>query len=179
MLEQFRRTLGLTFARWRFGGRGEEQVSFTRSVSDARHALLILPFERLDLVPIAPVLEVLRRKFQDKHITVITPMHSVDLMRSLPQGRFVRVEEKEISPFFLPRASMMQRMPRTEYDLAIDLNLDFKIPSGYICRASNARVRVGFAGTQSEVFYNFLIQTTPAPGKREVYKRLAACLDMF
>jgi hypothetical protein len=40
-------------------------------------------------------------------------------------------------------------------------------------------VRVGFAGTQSDVFYNFLIQTTPVPGKREVYERLAACLDMF
>ncbi len=178
MLESLRRTTGLALARWHFRRRTEEPISFTRAVSEARHALLILPLESLELVPIAPVLEVLRQKFQDKHITVVTAMHSVELMRTLPQGRFIRIDPADITPFYLPRASMLQRVPRPSYDLAIDLNLDFKLPSGYICRESNARVRVGFAGTQSDLFYNFLIQTTAVPGKQR-YQQLAAYLEMF
>ncbi len=178
MLESVRRVIGLTVARWHFRRRAEEPLSFTHAVTEARHALLVLPLQSLELVPIAPVLEVLREKFQDKHITVVTAMHSVELMHLLPQGRFVRIDPTEISPFFLPRRSMLQRMPRPAYDLAIDLNLDFKLPSGYICRESNARVRLGFAGEQSDLFYNFLIQTTAVPGKQR-YKQLAAYLEMF
>jgi ADP-heptose:LPS heptosyltransferase len=179
MLEELRRNIGYLIARLHFGAADGDPVSFTRSVSDARHALLVLPFEPLDLAVIAPVLDTLRQKFHDRHITVVTTMHSVELMRSLPQGRFVRIDQAEITPFFLPRAKMLQRMPRPDYDLAIDLNLDFKLPSGYICRASKARVRIGFAGSQSDVFYNFQVQTTPVPGRRQLYERFAACLEMF
>ncbi len=178
MLEPLRRVIGITLARWHFRRRPDEPVSFTRAVTDARHALLILPLGGLELPPLAPVLEVLRQKFQDKHITVVTAMHSVELMRTLPQGRFIRIDPLDISPFFLPRAVMLQRMPRPSYDLAIDLNLDFKLPSGYICRESNARVRVGFTGEQSDLFYNFLIQTSAVPGKQR-YRQLAAYLEMF
>ncbi len=178
MLEPLRRAIGLALARWHFRRRTEEPISFTRAITEARHALVVLPLGTLELPPLVPVLEVLREKFQDKHITVVTVMHSVELMRTLPQGRFVRLDPTELSPFFLPRASMLQRMPRPAYDLAIDLNLDFKLPSGYICRESNARVRVGFAGEQSDLFYNFQFQTTAVPGKQR-YQQLAAYLEMF
>ena len=179
-VERFRRAAGLAWARWQYRRRRLEPVSFTHAVSEARHALLILPFNSTELPPLAPVLETLRRKFQDKHITVVTTLPSVELMRMLPQGRFVRIEPSEITPLYAPRAGMMQRMPRPAYDLAIDLNLDFILPSGYICRESNARVRIGCAGRQSDLFYNLLIQTHPDPGRpHAAYERLAGCLEMF
>lgn len=179
MVDNLRKSIGLGIARLHFRKHKAEQVLFTHSISDARNALLVMPFQQLDLPPIASVIELLRNKFQEKHITVITPMHSVELMRLLPQGRFVKVDPWEVSAFYLPRGEMMQRMPRTEYDLAIDLNLDFVLPSGYICRESNARIRVGFAGKRADLFYNFLVQTRPDRGGREAYERLASCLAMF
>lgn len=178
MLESLRRVIGIGLARWHFRRQTEGPISFTRAVTDARHALLILPLEGLEIPPLVPILEVLRQKFQDKHITVITALHSVELMRSLPQGRFIRIDPLDITPFFLPRPVMLQRMPRPSYDLAIDLNLDFKLPSGYICRESNARIRVGFTGDQSDLFYNFLVRTSAVPGKQR-YRQLAAYLEMF
>lgn len=173
------RSIGLALSRAHFHRQKPEQITFTRSVSDARHALLILPMHSLELVPLATVIDLLRRKFQDKHITVITPMHSVELMRLLPHGRFVRLEPGDVNRFYLPRKEMIHRMPRAQYDLAIDLNLDFVLPSGYICRESNAHVRVGIAGKHSDLFYNFLIQTATGQPGTQVYDRLATCLAMF
>jgi hypothetical protein len=106
-------------------------------------------------------------------------MHSVELMHLLPQGKFIRIEESDISPFFIPKPGMMQRMPRSEYDLAIDLNLDFVLPSGYICRESKAKIRIGFASDRSELFYNFVLRLPPVGGRHQIYERLTACLAMF
>lgn len=179
MVESLRKSVGISLSRWTFRSEKAPVTPFTGAVANAHNALLIMPLPQFDLHLIAPVIDVLRKRFHEKHITVVTPLHSVELMHLLPQGRFIRLEDVEISPLFLPRPSFLKRLPRSDYDLAVDLNLDFFLPSGYICKKSNARVRVGFGGKHSELFYNFLIHASTAPGRRKPYERMAACLSMF
>ena len=179
MLDSFRRTAGIALCRWHFRSEKPQVTLFSGAVSGARHAILIMPLPEFDLHVITPVIEVLHKKFLDKHITVVTPLHSVELMRLLPQGRFIRIEPADVSAFHIPGSSILTRLPRSDYDLAIDLNLDFLLPSGYICRNSGARIRVGFDVKHSDLFYNFVVQATTAHGRRRAYERLAACLSMF
>lgn len=177
--ESLRRSIGIGVARFRFRKYRDEMVSFSRSLSDARRGLLIMPMQRAEPLPVVTVIEVLKKRFPERGLTVITWGPSLELMQMLPHSQFVRILETEITPFYLPRREIMQRIENTSYDVAIDLNLDLVLPSGYICRESNARVRIGFAGKRSDLFYNFQIKSHPSTRRNDIYDRLAACLDMF
>ena len=53
------------------------------------------------------------------------------------------------------------------------------LPSGYICRESDARIRVGFDRAGAEHFYNFIIKRKPGIGREQAYHRLAEFLRTF
>lgn len=177
--ETFRRKIGMGVTRFRFRKHQNEVISFGRSISNARHALLIMPVQRAEPLPVVTVIDLLKRRFPERGLTVVTWGPSLELMQMLPHSQFIRILETEITPFYLPRRETLQRIENTAYDVAIDLNLDLVLPSGYICRESNARVRIGFAGKRSDLFYNFQIKHHPTTGRRDVYDRLATCLEMF
>ncbi len=177
--EAVRRSIGMSLTRFRFRKYQTEMISFTRSLSNAQRALLIMPMHRPEPLPIVTVIDLLKRRFPERGLTVVTWGPSLELMQMLPHSQFVRILETEITPFFLPRRETMQRIESTTYDVAIDLNLDLVLPSGYICRESNARVRIGFAGKRSDLFYNFQVRSHPSTGRHDLYDRLAACLEMF
>jgi hypothetical protein len=178
-LAEVRRTIGLILARFHFRKRQDEVITFNRTLSDAHHALLIMPMQHAEPLPVVTIIELLKKRFPESGLTVVTWGPSLELMQMLPHSRFVRILETEISPFFLPRRETLHRIENTPYDIAIDLNLDLVLPSGYICRESNARVRVGFAGKRSDLFYNFQIRSHPTTGRHDLYDRLATCLAMF
>jgi len=177
--ESFRRSIGIGFTRFRFRKQQNEMISFTRSLTDAQRALLIMPIHHAEPLPIVTIIDLLKKRFPERGLTVITWGPSLELMQMLPHSQFVRILETEITPFYLPRRETMRRLLSTTYDVAIDLNLDLVLPSGYICRESNARVRIGFAGKWSDLFYNFQVKNHPQAGNRGLYDRLAACLEMF
>ncbi len=177
--ESVRRTIGMGVTRFRFRKHQTEMITFTRSLANAQRALLIMPMHRAEPLPVVTIIDLLRRRFPERGLTVVTWGPSLELMQMLPHSQFIRILETEISPFYLPRRETLQRIENTAYDVAIDLNLDLVLPSGYICRESNARIRIGFAGKRSDLFYNFQIRSNPSTGRREVYDRLATCLEMF
>jgi ADP-heptose:LPS heptosyltransferase len=112
-------------------------------------------------------------------ITVVSGLHEVDVMRILPRSHFLHFHEHEINAFFLPRRELLRRATSRRPDVAIDLNLDFVLPSAYICRVSGARIRVGFARKHADIFYNFQIRPDPTLARKLIYDRLAGCLDRF
>ena len=179
MLQSLRTYIGVQASRFHFRKSIDKVISFTKSVSDARNALLIMPLDRKELLPTVMILDLLRKRFREENITVVTPEKGMEVMRVLPRSNFVRVLDSEVGLFYLPKGSLMGRVARRQYDLAIDLNLDFLLPSAYICRESKARVRVGFAGKRADVFYNFQLEPDPSRGRELLYDRLAQCLQMF
>jgi ADP-heptose:LPS heptosyltransferase len=179
MLEGLRRSIGFQIARIHFRNVRERVISFSNAVSSAQQALLIMPFRRREVLPTVMVIDFLKKHFSEENITVVTDDHGLDAMRLLPRSQFVHILVSEVSMFYLPRRSVIQRIRQKKYDLAIDLNLDLVLPSGYICKESNARVRVGFVKRRSETFYNLQIQPDPTLSKKLIYDRLVKCLQMF
>lgn len=177
--ESVRRSIGMGVTRFRFRKQANEIITFTRSLSNAQRALLIMPMHRAEPLPVVTVIDLLKRRFPERGLTVITWGPSLELMQMLPHSQFIRILETEITPFYLPRRETMRRIETAAYDVAIDLNLDLVLPSGYICRETNARVRIGFAGKRSDLFYNFQIRSDPSTRRHDLYDRLAACLEMF
>jgi len=84
-----------------------------------------------------------------------------------------------MSTWYLPPKKVIAQVAQRQYQLAVDLNLDNILPSGYICKASGARVRVGFASRYADVFYNFQVRLDPSSPRGHAYDRLMECLRMF
>jgi ADP-heptose:LPS heptosyltransferase len=179
MLEEARHSLGTRFARWLFRKSRDEVISFTSAISSARRVLLVMPLTEEDLLPTLKVIEMLKSQFREEDITIVTGGRGIEVMRLLPRGQFVHLLKTQVSYFYLPRADFINSLRQKRYDLAIDLNLDLVLPSGYICKVSGANVRVGFNRKHADVFYNFQIKPDPTLGRKLIYDRLVQCLQKF
>jgi ADP-heptose:LPS heptosyltransferase len=179
MLISLRHAAGLLFARLRFRKSRDTVIRFTGSVSSAEQALVLLPFGSDAPAPAPEVFTTLRRRFARGNITLVGEERLAPLAAQIPDARFIRVKPEALTVFFLPRAALMEQLDGRRYDLAVDLNLDFLLPSAYICRKSGARVRVGIERRKAERFYNLLIHPDPSLGTQRLYERLLACLEMF
>lgn len=179
MFDGLRTSVGMMKARLEFRREKDHVIRFTEAISSARHALVIMPLNPANLLPTVTVFEMLKKRFREEHLTVITGDHRLEVMRLLPRTQFMHLLETEISMFHLPTRDVIERIRKKQYDLAIDLNLDLVLPSGYICKASGARIRVGFVRKYAELFYNLLIQPDPTLGTKLIYDRLVQCLERF
>lgn len=179
MLNFLRRSIGFQAARFHFRRVHDEVISFAGSLTAADRVLLIMPLDGKPLFPVAPVIAAIKDRLAEDNITIVTLEHSTEALTALPRSHIVRILPKEINSWFLPRRGFIERVHRRTYDAAIDLNLDFNLPSGYICKESKARIRVGFAGKRADAFYNLQIQVNPAQSRTVLYERMAQCLQMF
>lgn len=179
MLKSPRHALGMLYARYHFRKSEDELHSFQTAFTDARRLLLIMPLDGSPLFPVAPVVAMLARRKREEEITVVVTEHGTEALDALRRSPIIRLLPAEINAFFLPRRDVLARVMRTAYDAVIDCNLDFQLPSGYICMESKAPVRIGFAGKRADLFYNFQVQVTPTESRTARYERLAHSLEMF
>ena len=179
MFEGLRTSIGLLASRFLFRNLNDTVISFSQAVSGARQALLIMPFNHLEVLPTMKVIETLKKMVRDENITVVTDELGTEAVRMLQRSHFIRVKQTDLNALYLPHTSIIHRVRERKYDLAVDLNLDLVLPSAYICRASEAVVRVGFDRKQAEGFYNLQIKPDRTLGRQLIYDRLAQCLQMF
>lgn len=180
MFEESRKHLGLRLARWRFRHMETPVQSFTRAFSDAQRALVVLPLtSATHAISPQTLLNFLKEKFTDEHITVVAGTQETYLHLLLSKSTIHRLPATDLTSLFLPPPSLVERIAEKKFDLAIDLNIDFLLASAYICRASNARVRVGFTSPHAEVFFNFLLHRDVSRDAAALYDRLMVCLKMF
>jgi ADP-heptose:LPS heptosyltransferase len=135
--------------------------------------------DRRELLSAMQIIDLLKRRFDEEHITVVGDERGLETIRLMPRSHFVQIRAADLNGFFHPRHDFLSRLKGIPFDLAIDLNLDLLLPSAYICRASNAKVRIGFKGPRSDSFYNFQIQPDPSQSRKGIYDRVAKCLQMF
>ncbi len=179
MLDSVRRWLGTQTARYRFRAVRDPVLSFRGAFTAARSAIVVLPFDREQTPRLLELSEALKARFAQDHITIIAAEHHYDIGRLLPRSTVVRVPSRDLTSLYLPRKDVLAAVTARQYDIAIDLNLDFVTPSGYICRVSGARIRVGYARAGAEHFFNFIIKRKPGSGREGAYHRLAEFLRTF
>jgi ADP-heptose:LPS heptosyltransferase len=177
MLESLRRSLGLWMSGLHFRKSPVGVISFADTMSAGQRALVILPLTPTTQSP-ASVIELVRARFPDGHLTIVAEEHDTGAAMLLPRSTIVRMSPTAVDWLFRPSQMLLREITRHNYDIAIDLNLDSLLPSAYICRKSNARVRIGFARQGADVFYNFQMQPD-ASKQGALYNRLAECLKMF
>jgi len=179
MFESLRRSIGMRMARFHFRSSREQVISFGHSIATSDRVLVVMPLTAQEEKGQLRVLTFLREHFYEPDITVIVPREGTPIERSLPRCRVLRIGPGDVSAFFQPSRTFLASVGERTYDLAIDLNLDFLMPSAYICKDSNARVRTGFAAPGADAFFNFQVRIEGEKNGTHAYDRLLQCLQMF
>ena len=179
MLEQPRRFLGYTIARFRLRSEREKVLSFPHALAAANRVLLVLPEKPWESSEAASVLRPLLGHFTASHITIVSFAAQDGPVRLVPRSHVLSVTADDLTPFYLPRKNIIDAIRREKYDLAVDLNLDFMLASAYICKVSDAKVRVGSARRNADLFFNFQVRVDPGTAPGQSYKRFVRCLQMF
>jgi len=100
-------------------------------------------------------------------------------MASTPPLKTLTYSANDINAWFVPRRKLLQRITTNTFDVALDLNIGLSLPSAFLCKASNAPLRVSFAKRRGDQFYNFQFQSKGTAGKAHTYRSFLKCLDMF
>jgi hypothetical protein len=179
MLESFRLKVGMSYSRMHFRHSHDPMMNFTDALTRARRALVIIPESYTDNESISTLLHYLQRRYTSEGVMVLIRDDQVSKIRIAPQLPTLTYSANDINTWFVPRRELIEKMKTSAFDVVLDLNVNLSLPSAFLCKASNAPLRVSFAKQEGDQFYNFQIQTKGATNKTNTYRSLLKCLDMF
>lgn len=179
----FDRTLslvGLQFAKFQFRSDFDRPQVLTNFFTGAKNVLVVMPRGYDNAVLAGNALHKYRDELNQLHLTIIHTGTRETTLSSFLHSQIIRITPDDINRFSIPTRGLMQRIFNREYDVALDLNLDFVLHSAYICRASRAKVRVGFQRSPlAENFFNVRVELGDRRAPQTMYERFAASLMMF
>jgi hypothetical protein len=179
MFEKLRYRVGLAYARFHFRSESQQPLRWTGAISSARRALLLLPEAPTDPQALRSTVEYFLRTFTPANLLIVS---RVDVSTQLFLDRRAQLQTfapTDLNAWFLPQDELTRRVKKSTFDVAVDLNLDLALPSAYLCRASEARIRVGFAKPYGDTFYNFQVQPRRITNFGSAATYLINCLQMF
>jgi ADP-heptose:LPS heptosyltransferase len=179
MFEGFRFNLGLLYARFHFRKHPDPVFRFTEAVGRSRQALVILPESLTDMESLQAVMKYLNKRFGSGSLQVLVRDEFASSVRANFNAKTITYHPKEVNRWFIPRGELLRKMKSSTFDIALDLNVSMALPSAFICRESNAPLRVGFAKPHGDHFYNFQVQTRMTTNTPVAFRSLLKCLDMF
>lgn len=179
MFENTRIKIGKFYARMHFRGNAEPLVHFNDAVSRAKRVLVLLPESAQGASSIESVLRFFRQRFHTNRVLLVARK---EIISSLPQYQgfeLLSYTAEDLNTWFVPRPELIRRLKKSTFDIAFDLNIDFELPSAFLCRESKAPLRVSFAKTHADSFYNFQVRTTQTQSLMQSYLKLLKCVEMF
>ena len=171
--------IGLQIARVKFYGEKDKVQPLTNFFTGARSMLVTLPVGYEDATIAGNALREFRDRMSHLQLTVVNTSTRATSLIDFPKCEVIRINPADLNRLSLPTQSLLQRVLVREYDVAIDLNLDFVLHSAYICKASRAQVRVGFVHPAADIFFNVQFNSTSPRTPQSIYGSFASCLGMF
>lgn len=140
---------------------------------------MLFPETVTDFESMQSILKYLGRRFGTGSVVVVAREDLASSLRSNFNGKTITYNPGDINRWKIPRSELLRKMKSSTFDMALDLNVNLALPSAFICRESDAPLRIGFAKPNSDQFYNFVVQTRMTTNTPVAYKNLLKCLDMF
>jgi hypothetical protein len=95
-----------------------------------------------------------------------------------PHG-IIFVTSDDVSQLGLPKKKLQNKILATNFDIIIDLNLDFHLLSTYLCQISHAPLKICLDDQNREPFYNFSFRMNSQKNSEEKYQGLLKYLAAF
>ena len=123
--------------------------------SQARTAMIVMPFDNKDFELSRNALTKFQRKFPSVLITLILPEQYRGWIGRIYVKNVIALKEEHANFLKLPKKELLILINSGKYDVAVDLNPEGSLFSYILCAASGAEVRIGFAGEWSDRFLNY------------------------
>jgi hypothetical protein len=179
MFENLRLRVGTSYARFHFRTAGDPIVRFTKAISVAKQPIVFLPEFPEEASAVETVLKFFAHRFHAGKVTLVARK---EILSRVPDHRsfpLVTFGDDELNAWYLPKSDLLRKVKKSTFDVAFDLNIRFALPSSFLCRASQAPLRIGFVKPDADSFYNFQIQTGPSNNSLQAYSQLLKCIEMF
>jgi hypothetical protein len=179
MFERMLKRVGLVLAKLEFRNEVDAVQPMTAFFTGARSALITLPVGYEEAVLAGNAMRAFRNRLQHLQLTVVNNSTRATALIDFPKCEVIRLDPADINRFSLPTRHTLQRIFQREFDVAMDMNLDFVLHTAYICKASRAKVRVGFGYPGADTFFNVVLNLDTQRSPQVVYEKFAACVGMF
>ena len=138
MLEKFRFTIGMVYARFHFRRKKDHAVNFTDILTRAHRVLVIFPEKEFDADSASTVLRYLLRRFSARGILVLIRNDFLHVLSSAPPVKTLVYTKEDVSRWFIPKTDVITRLASNTFDAAVDLNVSLSLAGAFLCKASNA-----------------------------------------
>jgi len=147
-------------------------VDIFGTLTEARSIMVFMP-DRLEDFGIARKFMVkLMDDFSKAKFQFVIRQNYQSLLDGDQRYGTIFVSEKDVNLLGLPKKELKKKILAAEYDIVIDLNDDFHLPSTYLCQKSRASLKICLDHEKREPFYNFYFRTQPNESLENKYKKL-------
>jgi hypothetical protein len=141
---------------------------------------LILPPEQPENFKTAMrILDGLRQHFAQTQFYLLTPKTCAEMVSLDERLRLISYDIDEIGFYGLPKDKLQHAIRSRHFDMVIDLNLDFSLIATFLCRASEAKLRICFVHPARDPFYNFQMRAIDSNSLEQKYQSLINYLAVF
>jgi hypothetical protein len=178
MFERLRYSIGLAYTNFRLRNKQQELIQFAGSLTSAHRILMLMPETGQRTSGYQAVVEEILQRYTPQNVTLVARFDLASSLRSFSNARLITFGAQDLDNWFLPRDKLLQTVKKSTFDVAIDLNLELALPSAFLCRSSNARIRIGFEQEMADTFYNLHVRAKRQnPG--EAYRQMIHTVRMF
>ena len=179
MFEQQRRNFGIWLTRFFFRSKEAKPISFSGSFSNAKTALVIIPENSEQRSVVAQTLILLQNKFQGNKLTLVVGDGHRNFSNTLNRSNVTTIKNEHLNFFFLPKKSEVRNLLNQKFDILLDLNITLVPSSAFLCKTINAPLKVGFAQSHADAYFNFQFNAVSSKSPKSRYEQLFRTLSMF
>lgn len=137
-----------------------EAFTSTDLGDSVRSVLICMPFDVNEFQAAVKTLDEIIRRFPRGKLTVVLQENFRGWIGRHYQISIFPLSDTDANFFHLPRRKLCCEVRKRNSVVAIDLNPEGSLFCSILCAVSGAKVRIGFAGDNSDYCYNFQVRTT-------------------
>ena len=159
MHETLKTRVVLKFLRLWLKMKHEGRVIHVNKILDSAESIMVcFPDAFEEGVGAHKVLPYIRERFQSGKVTVFVSRINLEKVRKSPHiDNFISLSDKDFNIISLPSRDLVNRVKWMGFDVAIDLNQSFHLPTAHLCYRSGAKLRIGLSRREGTPFFNFEI----------------------
>jgi hypothetical protein len=166
----------LTYARYKDSSDVIDVGEYLSKIATA----LILPPEAPEHFKIAgKLLNDLRQRFTQTQFYLLTPKSLLNMMSLNEQVLIISYDEADVSFHGLPKDTLQEAIRSRHFDMVVDLNVEFNLIATFLCRVSEAKLRICLAHPDRDSFYNFQVRATDDSNIQDKYQSLLKYIAVF
>jgi hypothetical protein len=158
MFDELKRKIAHYIIRHKFLKKSNEQIHFSKVISNSKTVFIILPADQKDLYYSLNIVDYLVMK--DKQITFFVPFENRNAITKYDNATILTYHSTSITKIFMPNKTLIQKLNSMEFDLVIDLERNENTFISAVANIIKSKVRIGFKKNRSENYYNLLIQNS-------------------